>query len=226
LTHFAHSGTTPQEGVFMFASLHSELSLTTIQLIRKAVLLVIAVGGIFLTVLVSSRWPDGGFAHEGIEFVGFCLIVFCIVGRTWCSFYIGGLKNKSLIDVGPYSVSRNPLYFFSIIGAVGIGAQLGSVVIGLLAGVVTWAVFYVLVFSEERSLRAQFGETYREYLVRVPRFFPKLSLWRDVETLSIRPGIVRATFLDACIFLVSIPFAESFDYLHGIGIVPVLFQVP
>lgn len=210
----------------MFASLYSELNLATIQLIRKAVLLVVAVGGIFLAVLASSRWPDGGFAHEAIEFVGFCLIVFCIVGRTWCSLYIGGLKNKSLIDVGPYSVSRNPLYFFSIAGAAGVGAQLGSIVIGLLAGVVTWAVFYVLVFSEERSLRAQFGETYREYLARVPRFFPKVWLWHDVETLSVRPGIVRATFMDACIFLVSIPLAEFFDYLHDLGIIPVLFRVP
>jgi protein-S-isoprenylcysteine O-methyltransferase Ste14 len=202
------------------------LNLATIQLIRKAVLLAIIVGGIFLVVVASSRWPDGGFQHESIELAGFCLIAFCIVGRTWCSLYIGGLKNKSLIDAGPYSVSRNPLYFFSIIGAAGVGAQLGSIVIGLLSGVVTWAIFYVLVFSEERALRAQFGESYREYLARVPRFFPKMSLWRDVETLNIRPGIVRATFIDACVFLLSIPLAESFDYLHSLGIVPVLFQVP
>lgn len=210
----------------MFASSYSELSLGTIQLIRKAVLLAVVVGGIFLVVVASSRWRDGGLEHESIELVGFCLIVFCIVGRTWCSLYIGGLKNKNLIDVGPYSVSRNPLYFFSIIGAAGVGAQLGSVVIGLLSGAVTWAVFYVLVFSEERSLYARFGEAYREYLTRVPRFLPKMSLWHDVETLNIRPGIVRTTFVDACIFLVSIPIAEGFDYLHSLGVVPVLFRVP
>jgi hypothetical protein len=136
------------------------------------------------------------------------------------------LKNKSLIMVGPYSVSRNPLYFFSIIGAAGIGAQMGSVVITFAAAIVVWAVFHILTLSEERALSENFGESFREYLLRVPRFFPKLSLWRDVDSLTISPRIVRATFLDACIFLISIPLGDGFDYLHGIGAVPVFFQVP
>lgn len=210
----------------MFVSSYSGLRLATIQLIRKAVLFAIIVAGISLVVVASSRWPTGGYAHEGIELAGLFLIMFCIVGRTWCSLYIGGLKNKSLIDLGPYSVSRNPLYFFSIVGAVGIGAQVGSVVVALLAGAITWAVFQVLVFSEERALGKRFGESYRAYVARVPRFLPDLSLWRDADTLSVRPGIIRATFIDACIFLLSIPLAEGFDYLHDLGIVPVLFQVP
>lgn len=210
----------------MFASSYSELGLTTIQLIRKAVLLAVIIGSVFLAVFASSRWPDGGLVHEGIELTGFCLIALCIAGRTWCSLYIGGLKNKSLIDVGPYSVCRNPLYFFSIVGAAGVGAQVGSAVIGLLAAAVTWGVFYILIFSEERALKAQFGETYREYMARVPRLLPKFSLWNDVKTLTIRPGIVRATFVDACVFLISIPLAESFDYLHSTGVVPVLFRMP
>ncbi len=203
-----------------------KLSLSTIQLIRKAVLLAVVIGGIFLVTSATSRWPDGGLLHEGIEFAGFILIAVCIAGRTMCALYIGGLKNKNLIDAGPYSVTRNPLYVFSVIGATGVGAQFGSIVIALLAGVITWAVFYILIFSEERALRDRFGEKYRNYAARVPRFFPNLSLWRDVDELTIRPRIVRATFVDACIFLISIPVAEGFDYLHATGVIPVLLQVP
>ncbi len=210
----------------MFALLRTENSLGTIQIVRKAVLLLVAIVGVFVLVFGESKWPDGGFTHETIELIGFCLIVFCILGRTWCALYIGGLKNKSLIMVGPYSVSRNPLYFFSIIGAAGIGAQMGSVVITFAAAIVVWAVFHILTLSEERALSENFGESFREYLPRVPRFFPKLSLWRDVDSLTISPRIVRATFLDACIFLISIPLGDGFDYLHGIGAVPVFFQVP
>jgi protein-S-isoprenylcysteine O-methyltransferase Ste14 len=210
----------------MLAASHPRLSLATIQLIRKAVLLAIVVSGIFLLVFAESRWPDGEFTHETIELVGFFLISFCILGRTWCSLYIGGLKNRKLIDVGPYSVTRNPLYVFSVIGAAGVGAQLGSVVIAILAGVVTWAVFYILIFAEERHLKNQFGAAYRNYLATVPRFWPKFSRWRDVESLTIRPDTVRATFVDACVFLLSIPIAESFDYLHDFGWLPALFQVP
>lgn len=210
----------------MFAVSQEKLSISTIQLIRKAVLLAVVLGGLFVVVFAESRWPDGSFWHEGIELVGIFFLTICVVGRTWCSLYIGGLKNRSLIDAGPYSITRNPLYVFSVIGAVGVGAQLGSAVIALVAGVLVWAVFYILTFSEERHLRGQFGVSYEEYLMRVPRFLPRFGLWRDAETLTIRPHIVRATFIDACIFLLSIPIAEGFDYLHEIGLVPVLFRVP
>lgn len=210
----------------MLAVSQPKLSLRTIQLIRKAVLLAVIVGGIFVVTSATSRWPDGGLLHEGIELAGFLLIAVCIAGRTMCALYIGGLKNKSLIDAGPYSVTRNPLYVFSVIGAVGVGAQFGSIVIALVAGVITWAVFYILIFSEERSLRHRFGATFLSYSARVPRFFPNLSLWRDVNELTIRPRIVRATFIDACIFLISIPIAEGLDYLHSIGVLPVLVRVP
>jgi len=141
----------------MSALSESRLSISSIQLIRKAVLLILVIGGGFVAVFADSLWPDGGFAHEAIELAGFFLIVFCIVGRTWCSLYIGGLKNRSLIDAGPYSITRNPLYVFSVIGAVGVGAQLGSIVIALLTGVIVWAVFYILIFSEERHLVSCFG---------------------------------------------------------------------
>lgn len=210
----------------MLAVSQPRFSLATLQIIRKAVLTALVAGGIFIVVFADSTWPDGSIEHEGIELAGFFLIAFCIVGRTWCSLYIGGLKNKSLIDAGPYSITRNPLYVFSVIGAVGVGAQLGSVVIAILAGIVTWAVFYILIFSEERHLRDRFGASFRNYMVRVPRFLPNFRLWRDMESLTIKPGIVRATFIDACVFLLSIPICESFDHLHDIGVVPVLFNVP
>ncbi len=210
----------------MHAASQSKLSISTIQLIRKAVLLAVVIGGIFLLLFADSSWPDGHFPHETIELVGFFLIAFCILGRTWCSLYIGGFKNKNLIDLGPYSVTRNPLYVFSVMGAAGVGAQLGSIVIALLAGAVVWAVFYILIFSEEAHLRNQFGKEYLSYVARVPRFWPRFAAWRDADTLIVRPGIVRATFFDACVFLLSIPIAEWFDYLHDTGILPTLFQLP
>jgi len=210
----------------MFALPQSKLSISAIQLIRKAVLLAVVVVGIFIVVFADSTWPDGGFAHEAIELAGFFLIVFCIVGRTWCSLYIGGLKNKSLMKAGPYSITRNPLYVFSVIGAVGVGAQLGSIAIAVLAGVVAWAVFYILIFSEERYLQVKFSAEFRRYAARVPRFWPNFKLWRDMESLTIKPRNVRGTFIDACVFLVSIPICEAFDRLHDLGIVPVLFRVP
>jgi protein-S-isoprenylcysteine O-methyltransferase Ste14 len=42
---------------------------------------------------------------------------------------------------GPYSLMRNPLYVFTMVGAVGMGAQSGSVLVAAWFGVVTFLVF-------------------------------------------------------------------------------------
>lgn len=192
---------------------------------RKGVLLGGAVLGLVVFVFGGSYWAEGGWVHEYVEWLGVCLIVFCILGRTWSSLYIAGRKTAVLVVNGPYSVSRNPLYFFSIVGAAGIGAQLGSLVLMVLAGAAAWLVFLFVIFKEEQVLREVFGGQYASYLDRVPRLLPKPSLWVDFERLEINPAMVLRTFLDACIFLVSIPIAEGFESLHEIGLIPVFFRL-
>jgi protein-S-isoprenylcysteine O-methyltransferase Ste14 len=204
----------------------SSVALGAIQTARKAVLLVAILLGIGLVVVADSRWPGGHPVHETIEWAGIACIVFAIVGRTWCALYIGGRKTRTLVAVGPYSVCRNPLYVFSIIGGVGVGAQLGSFTLAAVAGVLAWLIFFLVALKEEEALTAAFGESYRRYLERVPRFLPRWRPWRDVETLEIRPRMVLMTFVDACVFLVAIPIAEGFEFLHDIGALPVLFRLP
>ena len=46
---------------------------------------------------------------------GFILVVFGCFVRIWASLYIEGNKTKNLITAGPFSMVRNPLYFFSLI---------------------------------------------------------------------------------------------------------------
>lgn len=204
----------------------STIDLERVQLVRKAALAAAVGACVAFLIFGESRWAGGGLTHEAIEWAGLGLIVFCIVGRTWCSLYIAGRKVQTLVADGPYSVSRNPLYLFSIIGAVGAGAQLGSFVLALAAGMVAWLVFYLVVRKEERALTAKFGVPYRHYLATVPRFLPKWSLWHDAEKVEAHPSLIVRTFLDACIFLLSIPLAESFEYLHEIGALPTLLMVP
>jgi protein-S-isoprenylcysteine O-methyltransferase Ste14 len=193
---------------------------------RKAVLLTaIAVGIVFL-LFGASRWDDRGWVHETIEWAGIALIAICIVGRTWCSLYIGGRKNEILVTDGPYSISRNPLYFFSIVGAVGVGAQVGSIVIALTCGFIAWAVLLRAVLDEKQVLLAAFSDDYRRYVAAVPCFLPKLSLWRDRDTVEVRPNIVVTTFVDALVFLIAIPIAEGIEMLQDIGVLPIYITLP
>ena len=204
----------------------SPVALGAVQAARKAVLLIAVLLAIGLVIIAESRWPGGHSVHETIEWFGISCIVFAIVGRTWCSLYIGGRKTRTLVAIGPYSVCRNPLYVFSIIGGAGVGAQFGSLMLAGVGGVLAWLVFFLVALKEEEALTAAFGESYRRYIERVPRFLPRWRLWRDVETLEIRPRAVLMTFVDACVFLVSIPIAEGFEFLHDIGVLPVLFRLP
>lgn len=205
-----------------FAS--SAIDIASVQTLRKLGLLVTLASLGVLFFFGTSRWSSP--VHEAIEWVGAALIFICVCGRTWCSLYIGGRKISELVTAGPYSVSRNPLYLFSIIGAVGVGAQLGAVSVAALAGILAWAVHVMTVMQEERLLTVEHGDVYRHYLARVPRFLPRLDGWKNLDMLQVNPRAVGRTFLDACMFIAAIPVAEGLDLLHQLGVVRVLFRLP
>lgn len=202
------------------------MSISQVQIIRKFVLLVAIAVAIFLFAVTDTIYPSGHAVHELVEWVGILLIVVCILGRTWSSLYIAGRKGRELVTNGPYSTSRNPLYFFSIIGAAGMGAQSGSIVIGLACGAIAALVFYVVVKQEEKLLTGVHGQPYEDYLIKVPRFVPKPSLWHDNKTLTIEPRRVLMTFADALVFLLAVPIAEGFEYMREAGMIPTLLVLP
>jgi protein-S-isoprenylcysteine O-methyltransferase Ste14 len=193
---------------------------------RKPIIALLAFFAVAFLVVFDSHWPDEGTIHESIEWAGRLLLAICIIGRTACTLYIGGRKNNTVVEDGPYSICRNPLYLFSIIGTVGVGAQFASVVIALSAGLLIWAVFRWVVYKEEATMLRAFPDEYRLYMARVPRFLPKFSLWRTPETLVVNPRNVYLTFADSLLLLLSIPVKELFDYLHTTGMLPVYVLLP
>ena len=196
----------------------------SVQMARKLGLLVTLATFAALFFFCGPRWSFE--VHETMRWLGGALIFVCISGRTWCSLYIGGRKTHELVTTGPYSVSRNPLYFFSIVGAVGVGAQFGAVTVAILAGVCAWLVHIIVVRQEERLLLAAHGEPYARYLAEVPRFWPRFSRWKNVDVLEVLPRTVARTFIDALFFLAAIPVAAVFDLLHHLGLVRVFLLLP
>jgi protein-S-isoprenylcysteine O-methyltransferase Ste14 len=197
-----------------------------VQTIRKLVLTVAFLIGLLMYALTNSRLDAANGTHEMIEWIGIVAIVVCILGRTWASLYIAGRKIEQFVTDGPYSVMRNPLYFFSIIGTAGAGAQLGSVVAGAVFGALAWVVFYLVTLQEERVMAERYDGAFANYMATVPRFLPNPRLWRDKPTLTIMPPKILRTFADAMLFLLSVPIAESFEQLQNAGVLPVLFRLP
>ena len=202
------------------------MKIHTVQAIRKIAFYVVAAVGVSVVAVTASVAPSGTVTHELIEWIGIVLIVICILGRTWSSLYIGGRKIDEFVQTGPYSIMRNPLYFFSCIGAVGVGMQVGTVLLGLICGLLAYIIFRLVIGREEQLLAERYGAAYDAYIARVPRFFPSPSLWHDDETLIIRPPRVLMTFADASVFLLAAPGAEFFEALQDSGVLPVLLHLP
>jgi len=194
---------------------------------RRRKLALILVGFSAALILPFVRTIGGETTlHEIVELAGMALIVLAILGRSWCTLYIGGRKKREIVATGPYSISRNPLYVFSLIGIFGIGAQTGSVLLGPLLMAVGLAIFLPVILAEERLLAGRFGSEYAKYRMRVPRFGPKLSLWQDMETVPARPRLVARTAAEGMLLLLAIPICESVEWLQDAGYFAALLFVP
>jgi protein-S-isoprenylcysteine O-methyltransferase Ste14 len=199
--------------------------LRRVQLIRKGVLLISILGVIAFAAVTRSIGGDT-LLHEGLEAVGLALIGICIIGRAWCSLYIGGRKKAEIVDRGPYSITRNPLYVFSFMGAFGMGALTGSATIAMMFLLIAVAVFAATVRREEAWLSSTFGEVYTAYVARTPRFWPNLSLWRDGDTLEIRPAFFVRTLRDGAVMVLAYPLFESMEYFQDIGWIKIIMSLP
>lgn len=205
---------------------NSLTALRSYQRLRRITLAMLLALVFFVLLFGQSIFPPETVAHEAIEMTGIVLIVIGIAGRLWSTLYIGGRKSATIVTDGPYSITRNPLYVFSSIAAVGVGAQMGSITAAVGFGVACAAAFHLVILREERFLSANLGADYRAYLAAVPRFFPKPSLYREGETAGFRPSLLLVTLLDGLVFLVAMPVFEIIDAAQVSGALPVLFRMP
>ena len=184
-------------------------------------------GGFLVAALMLVVHPAiGGDPHEVIELAGVGVVLACIAGRMWSILYIGSRKNSDLVTVGPYSMTRNPLYFFSTVGAAGIGLMLGSFVMAGLLTLAAWLALGATARREAEYLRSLFGPAYDDYARVTPMFWPKPSLYREPEEASFSPQALRRTFLDGLFFLLLFPVIELIEHAQEAGHLPVLLNLP
>jgi protein-S-isoprenylcysteine O-methyltransferase Ste14 len=129
--------------------------------------------------LLRDGEPAGGVAWIGLVPLALGLALF-----AWCvwDFATRGRGTlapwdapRTLVATGPYRVVRNPMY-------VAVAFVLtGEAVVFASAAVAAWLVVLVLGFHtfvvlyEEPTLERTFGESYRDYRRRVPRWIPGIG---------------------------------------------------
>jgi protein-S-isoprenylcysteine O-methyltransferase Ste14 len=78
-----------------------------------------------------------------------------------------------LMTAGPYAYTRNPMYVAELLLWIGWAILFGS--LAVLVGFVVLLVVIILILPwEEGGLARQFGETYRQYQARVPRWLGRI----------------------------------------------------
>lgn len=166
-------------------------------------------------------WTRGGWTYEIAEVLGTLLLIAGVLGRFWSILYIGGRKNKMVMRDGPYSMCRHPLYFFSTVATLGFGVMQGSLVLAILLPLVVFVILSITAATEERWLRATYGQAYDAYAAEVPRILPDLRLFKTADDVTFNVGQLRRNLMDALVFLSLIPLTEVLRELKEYGLIPV-----
>lgn len=123
-------------------------------------------------------------------------LIFIIIGTVinlkcyWDLIFTGKgtpdplMPTEKLVARGFYQFVRNPVYVGLFLILIGEALLFMSTV--LLVYSLLWLLVLnlIVVFIEEPSLRRRFGESYDEYLGSVPRWTPRLTPYRENDSMS------------------------------------------
>ncbi|MBM4271248.1 MAG: isoprenylcysteine carboxylmethyltransferase family protein [Deltaproteobacteria bacterium] len=190
----------------------------------------ISLSRILVVFLIIIRvLANGGWEGTGVDLVIFligCILVGVgTLGRLWCVLYIAGYKDNTLITEGPYSLCRHPLYFFSFLGAIGVGFASETLLIPSILAVAFW-IYYPHVIRDEESRMVQLhADKYQKYKESTPTFFPSFNNFKEPEQYVANPQIFRKNLFDACWFVWLVGVLELVEGLQEYHIIPTYFTI-
>jgi protein-S-isoprenylcysteine O-methyltransferase Ste14 len=193
---------------------------------RKIISWILAFTLIIIILFSESYWEEVFIFSDIFFLAGAILVGFATIGRLWCSLYISGYKTDTLITIGPYSICRNPLYFFSFLGAIGVGLAVESLLIPFIVFVCFLLYYSFVIREEEKKLYKIHGKNFQNYCKKTPKFFPSFSLLNEPEKYTVMPKIYKKSLFDALWFIWLIGIIEIIEALHEWRVIPIFFRLP
>ena len=148
---------------------------------------IVIVGIVLLAGLYPHRFSSEVILwRSGIAF-GWAMVILAVAGflfMWWARIHLGKLWSSEvrikaghrIVDTGPYSLVRHPIYTGIILSGFA-SAILRGTVAGFLGASLMTVSWYLKARLEERFLREQLGaENYDAYARRVPMLVPFLKL--------------------------------------------------
>ena len=115
---------------------------------------------------------------------GACVSLLGLLIRAWAAGHIR--KNAQLATSGPYAFTRNPLYLGSFLLGLGFTIASGQLVLGLLFAALFLGIYFPVMRVEATTLAELFGKEYEVYKQSVPLFFPRLTPFRQHDSLRVK----------------------------------------
>lgn len=178
-----------------------------------------------LTLVSNSAWPEHHPFHEAAEVAALFVLVAGLMIRLTSIAFVGGRKGGQVVDVGPYSLVRNPLYVGSLLILAAAGLSFGSVMLALIYVFAGWSLFTCLVLAEEAHLRADLGGTYEAYATRTPRWLPRSLSCVAPTTWVMDVRAVSLALREGLAFFMLVPLEEAIEWAHAAGWLPMLVRL-
>jgi protein-S-isoprenylcysteine O-methyltransferase Ste14 len=129
-------------------------------------------------ILTATVGDPFSLSHPAVRVVGVVLCLVFVVWNGWTlvmmaanrTAVLPGGATRTILDRGPFRLSRNPLYVGLIILNVGLALLWPSAWAVLLVPVGVALLFWGAVLPEEHYLSARFGKEYDAYRRRVRRW--------------------------------------------------------
>jgi protein-S-isoprenylcysteine O-methyltransferase Ste14 len=133
--------------------------------------------GLGLGKIAGVRFHDA-FDTPALRAVGVILIAAALTIDIWCGRALARRDTTilphraatNLVTEGPYVYSRHPIYIAHTALTLGLGLSLAAPFIVALVPLLAAGLQKLSIEPEERHLQSKFGEDYRAYMARTPRW--------------------------------------------------------
>lgn len=133
---------------------------------------------------ISNTKSLAGFGVVGVKIAGFIIIWLGATLAVWCTilmFLFG--KGTPLVTSAPqkilnrniYAYVRHPMMWSLIFVVLGQALMYGQLILIAWLIALSRILHLIVIHYEEPQLERRFGESWKEYCQKVPRWFPRLN---------------------------------------------------
>jgi protein-S-isoprenylcysteine O-methyltransferase Ste14 len=120
----------------------------------------------FLPADLPARWLGGMVFVLALALAAWAIVTITRAGSNVPT----NLPTTSIVESGPYRFTRNPIYLGMFLGLIGLGIAFDNLWLPMMLVPFASVVRYGVVACEEAYLERKFGDAYRGYRSRVPRW--------------------------------------------------------